>query len=109
MAFVDDSVFIPFRDFVNLELPRRSALLTKGITGYDGNPNSVAAPAIIQGAPLGTWFREETASVWWRKTELVWVEVPTGSGGGGGTGDVDGGSYLDFYLNTADIDGGTYL
>jgi len=69
-----------FEDFVNLELPRRRTLLTLGNTGgYDGDPNDVAAPAIIQGAPLGTWFRENTAGIWWTKTETVWEE--TGAGG----------------------------
>ena len=62
-----------FEDFVNLELPRRSTFLDKAITGHDADPN-VGAPAIISGAPLGTWFREETAAKWWRKTETVYEE-----------------------------------
>lgn len=70
-----------FEDFVGLELPRRSALLTKTITGHDASPN-VAPPAIIALAPLGTWFREETSGKWWRKTETVWEEQGTGGGGG---------------------------
>jgi hypothetical protein len=70
-----------FEDFVTLELPRRSAHLTKDITSYDGDPNDGGAPAIIQSAPLGSWFREETAGKWWRKTETNWVDA-----GSGGTG-----------------------
>jgi hypothetical protein len=78
-----------FTDFVNLELPRRSALLTKAITGYDGNPNSSVLPA-INNAPLGTWFYEETAQKWWRKksggsADWVYFDI---SGGGGGTADL---------------------
>jgi hypothetical protein len=68
-----------FEAFVNLELPRRSAFLTNAITGWDDDPNDGGAPAILANSPLGTWFREETAEKWWRKTETVWVE--TGSGG----------------------------
>lgn len=80
-----------FEDFVNLELPRRSALLTEAITGYDGDPNLGAAPAIIQGAPLGTWFYEETLSKWWRKTSSTpgsWVDTSVGGGSGAGAGEV---------------------
>lgn len=46
--------------YVNLEIPRRRTLLTVAITGYDGNPNDVAAPAILQGAPVGSWYLRET-------------------------------------------------
>jgi hypothetical protein len=74
-----------FEDFVNLELPRRSAFLTKVITGHDANPNT-APPAILSGAPLGSWFREETAAKWWRKTEATWEEQNVGGGGGSGSG-----------------------
>lgn len=74
-----------FEDFVNLELTRRSALLTKAITSYDANPNLGGAPVILQGAPLGTWFYEETADEWWRKKTSApgsWA-IPAGGGGGG--------------------------
>lgn len=74
-----------FEDFVNLELPRRSTFLTKAITSYDADPNLGGAPAILQGAPLGTWFYEETADKWWRKknaTPTGWVDVSPGGGGG---------------------------
>jgi hypothetical protein len=74
-----------FEDYVNLELPRRSTLLTKAITGYDDNPNLGAAPSTIDNAPVGTWFYEETANVWWRKRESAastWTDT-TVSGGGG--------------------------
>lgn len=56
-----------YEDFVNLELPRRSALLTYEITGYDGDPNDVSAPAILNFAPVGTWFFENTQKLYWRK------------------------------------------
>jgi len=56
-----------FEDFVNLELPRRSAFLTYEITSYDGNPNSGSAPAALQGAPKGTWFLQQTGTIFWRK------------------------------------------
>lgn len=84
MAFVDDSVFNPFRDFVNLELPRRSAFLTVAITGYDGDPNGGGAPAILQGAPVGTWyFRETPEKTTYRKYDTSatsWVVQGTESG-----------------------------
>jgi hypothetical protein len=69
----------PFEIYVNTELPRRSALLTNAITSYDGNPNDGGAPDIIQNSPLGTYFREETNTKWWRKNETVWEEVIIGS------------------------------
>jgi len=74
-----------FEDFVQTELPRRSPHLTQTITGYDGDPNDVAAPAILQNSPLGTWFREQTAGIWWRKTETVWVDTSGGGLAGPGT------------------------
>jgi hypothetical protein len=81
-----------FEDFVNLELPRRSTLLTKAITSYDADPNLGGAPSIIQSAPLGTWFYEETANKWWRKTSSTpasWTDQTAGGGGGGGgTGEI---------------------
>jgi len=81
-----------FETFVNTELPRRSTLITKAITGYDSDPNLGGAPAIIQSAPLGTWFYEETANKWWRKTTsspASWTDqTGGGGGGGGGTGEI---------------------
>ena len=77
----------PFENFVNLELPRRSALMTKAITAYDADPNLGGAPAILQNSPLGAWFYEETANKWWRKTTAApatWVDT-TAAGGGGFT------------------------
>jgi hypothetical protein len=79
-----------FEDFVVLELPRRSAFLNKAITGYDDDPNDGGAPSEIQGAPLGTWFREETAEKWWRKTESAWEEQGAGTGGGGNSYQTEG-------------------
>lgn len=49
-----------FEDFVNLELPRRSAFLTVAIAGFDGDPNDVGAPDILKNAPVGTWYLQET-------------------------------------------------
>lgn len=72
----------PFEEFVNRELPRRSAHLTQAITGYDGDPNDGGAPAIIQSAPLGTWFHEASEDRWWRKLNSGAWEL----GGGGGAG-----------------------
>jgi hypothetical protein len=57
-----------FETFVNTELPRRSAHLTVSITGYDGDPNNVAAPDILKNSPQGTWYqRESPENVWYRK------------------------------------------
>lgn len=72
-----------FEDFVNGEIPKRSVLLTTTSTGYDGDPNSLAAPDIIKNSPLGTYYREPTAGIWWRKSETVWEEQGGGPGGGG--------------------------
>lgn len=76
-----------FEDFVNLELPRRSALLTVENTGYDGDPNDGGAPSIFAGAPKGTWYLRETPSgIFYRKNPAsVWEE---GGGGGGGSSNV---------------------
>lgn len=74
----------PFEEFVNRELPRRSALLGLTLAGWDDNPNLPGAPAILQGAPLGTWFHEDTADVYWRKYKSGWNVVGTGGGGSGG-------------------------
>lgn len=63
-----------FENFINLELPRRPALLTVAITGFDGDPN-VGAPAIITGAPVGTYYQQETPATLWRKDpDLTWGE-----------------------------------
>jgi hypothetical protein len=67
-----------FEDFVNLELPRRPALLTYEITGYQGDPNDGGAPAILQGAPKGTFYLRNTDQVLWRKAATgttTWVVV----------------------------------
>lgn len=75
-----------YEDYVNLEMPRRSTLLTKVITGYDADPNLGGAPAILQEAPLGTWFYEEGGNTWWRKRDAGatdWVDMTPGGGPGG--------------------------
>ena len=45
-----------FEDFVTTELPLRPALLIHSDVGYDGDPNSGSAPAVIQGSPVGTFY-----------------------------------------------------
>jgi len=70
--------------FTNLELPRRRAMLTVTITGFDGDPNSGGAPAILQGAPVGTWYLRETPVQMYEKLTAgaaTWTEA--GAGGGG--------------------------
>ena len=74
-----------FEDFVNLELPRRPVMLTYEITAYGGNPNDVGAPAIIKGAPKGSFYLRNSDNALWRKelpAATSWSEV-TGGGGGG--------------------------
>lgn len=74
----------PFENFVNLELPRRPALLTLEITTYDDDPNLGGAPTMLQIAPKGTFFLQDTGAVLWRKetaTPGTWSIV----GAGGGT------------------------
>lgn len=79
MAQLDD-----LQAYVNFELPRRTVLLTVAITGYDGDPTLPAAPDIIDNAPLGTFYLQETPDTLWRKDgSLTWVLVDTGGGGGG--------------------------
>jgi hypothetical protein len=72
-----------FESFINTELPRRSSLLTKVITGYDADPNLVGAPAILKNAPLGSWFYEETAQKWWRKRSVAPADWSDQTAGGG--------------------------
>jgi hypothetical protein len=61
--------------YVNLELPRRTVLLTVTITGYDGDPNDGGAPAIINNAPVGTYYLQETPETMWRKNASgIWIE-----------------------------------
>lgn len=62
----------PFENFVNLELPRRPALLTYEITNYQGDPNSVSAPDILKDAPKGTFYLRNTDASFWRKQTPVW-------------------------------------
>lgn len=76
-----------FQDFVNTELPRRRPLLTPSIaSGYDGDPNNAGAPAIIQGAPAGSWYFEESQDRFWRRDTTNWKLEGTGSGGGSVSG-----------------------
>ena len=108
-----------FEDFVNLELPRRAALLTVAITGFDGDPN-VGPPAIISGAPVGTYYQQETPVTLWRKQpDLSWKDEDAGGGGdvedlttagGAGTaplGDGAGGLAMGGVVADADVGGST--
>jgi hypothetical protein len=77
-----------FEQFVNLELPRRSAHLTVEITGYDADPNDLGAPAILQNAPKGTWYQRQSPSVVWYRKQISgvpgaasWVASLTGDPG----------------------------
>lgn len=56
-----------FSTYVNAELPRRVAVLTEDITGWDNTPNSVSAPDVVNSAPKGTLFLQETESLLWQK------------------------------------------
>jgi hypothetical protein len=76
-----------FEDFVNLELPRRPTLLTNAITSYDGNPN-LSVAAIINSAPIGTLFLEETAKVLWQKHAAGATTWEVSGGGGTSIGGV---------------------
>ena len=70
----------------NIEMPRRSPTLTNAIVAYDADPNLGGAPAILQVAPLSTWFYEETAARWWRKKDSSftgWVDQTGGAAPGG--------------------------
>lgn len=71
-----------FEDFVNLELPRRPVMLTRNITSYDGDPNGVGAPQILQVAPQGSFFLQDTGKVLWKKNLSdpgTWENVTTGT------------------------------
>lgn len=73
-----------FEDFVNLELPRRPAMLNLEITTYDGDPNGGTAPAILNMAPKGTFFLQNTGEVlWYKRTSAPGSWIQVGSGGGG--------------------------
>jgi len=103
-----------FETFVNRELPRRSALLTVAITGYDGEPTNVAAPAILQSSPIGTEYIQETPQItFWRKNNtgaFDWIQDDPGGGGGGGGGiSLDGGAFDQPPLvDPGTIDGGSF-
>jgi hypothetical protein len=78
----------PFVDFVTLELPKRPTMLTTGNTGYNGDPNSGGAPAVISGAPLGTFYLALTGNALYKKNSAsaaTWELVGSGGGGGGTT------------------------
>lgn len=63
-----------FEDFVNAELPRRVAVLTPAMcSGYDGDPNDVAAPDILDNAPVGTHY-------FWENTSTFYIKMSPGVG-----------------------------
>lgn len=57
----------PYETFVNRELPRRPVMLTVDLTGYDGDPNSLSAPSIVQDAPKGTFYLRDSTGVLYQK------------------------------------------
>lgn len=64
MAFVEQTTFNQFRDYVNAELPRRALMLRPVfVGGYDGNPN-LSANATLNNAPAATWYQESAGSLW---------------------------------------------
>lgn len=56
-----------FEIYMAANMPKRSALETYESVGYDGNPNNGSAPAALQNAPKGTWFLQQTGTIYWRK------------------------------------------
>lgn len=78
----------PYEAFVNLELPRRPVMLTYAVTSYDGDPNDSGAPAIVTGAPVGTFYLQQTGGILWQKKMAIagsYTQVGGGGGGGGVT------------------------
>lgn len=58
------------------ELVRRPAYITATVAAYDGDPNDVAAPALLDDAPAGTEYQEETPDRLWKKDAGgTWVLV----------------------------------
>lgn len=57
-------------------------MLTQGITGFDGDPNTGSPPSIVANAPKGSFFLRETGFILYKKNSSsagTWQEV--GSGG----------------------------
>lgn len=71
-----------FQDFVNTELPLRPTLLRSGQTtvNYDGIPNLVAAPPVIQLSPPGTLYLQESTDTFWQRDTTDWKIIGTGGG-----------------------------
>lgn len=77
----------PFEDFLNLELPKRPVMLTTVSAAYDGDPNSLVAPAIIANSPQGTFYLRATGNVLYKKNDAAsgtWEAVSGGGTGGSG-------------------------
>jgi len=67
MALQDDV------DILTAEVQAREPFLTSTSTGFDGNPNDPGAPAVIQAAPLGTWYHRSGTDQFYRKNVAgVW-------------------------------------
>lgn len=79
MAYVTDTVFNPFKDQVNAEMPRRLVFLTVAITGYDGDPNGFGAPAIITLAPVGSEYQQLTPATTWKRGPFGWYVLASTS------------------------------
>lgn len=58
----------PFENYIQSELPRRPVLLTYVNAGYDGDPNSGGAPAIIANSPLGTLYLRSTGELYQKQS-----------------------------------------
>lgn len=72
-----------FETYIQQELPKRPVMLTTANASYDGDPNGGGAPAVVSGAPAGTFYLRLTGNVLYKKnssTAGTWEVV--GSGGG---------------------------
>ena len=57
-----------FENFIQNELPLRAVIFTFETTGYNGDPNNIAAPDILKYAPKGTLFIRDSDKSWYVKT-----------------------------------------
>lgn len=86
-----------FEDFVVGELPHRPTMLTYELTSYDGDPNSGGAPAMVSGAPKGSFYLQNTGNILWKKNTASagsWELV-----GGGATGPTVSETDMTFPIN----------
>lgn len=86
-----------FETFVVGELPHRPTMLTYELTSYDGDPNSGGAPAMVSGAPKGSFYLQNTGNILWKKNTSSagsWELV-----GGGATGPTVSETDMTFPIN----------